>query len=140
MVVYRLGINDVDLAGKVCTKFYSIVPDKERIHSFLADNKNYFLVYVVGEEVAGYAYGYELQRVDGKSSMMYIHTIEVSPEYRRQGIGKRIINEITDICRKNGFYKMFLITNKSNIPAVLLYESMNGKVKHDDYVVFDYEF
>jgi len=139
MGVYRLGVNDIDLAIKVCIIFNSIKSDKEKVHSFLSDSKNYLLVYMVGEEVAGYAYGYELQRFDGKNSMMYIHAIEVIPEYRKQGIGTRIINEIADICRKNGFIKMFLITFKSNIPAVSLYESTNGKAKHDDYVVFDYE-
>jgi hypothetical protein len=55
MGVYRLGVNDMDLAIKVCKTFNSIEPDKEKVLSFLSDRKNYLLVYMIEEEIVGYA-------------------------------------------------------------------------------------
>lgn len=71
--------------------------------------------------------------------MMYMHAIEVLSEYRKQGIGKALMNELIRICKKNNFVKMFLITEKSNIPAITLYNVTGGKEKHNDYTVFDYD-
>lgn len=140
MNIQRLSISDVDVAIEASRIFYNTTPEKEKILSFLGDPRNYLLIYKVNDNIAGYAYGYELPRFDGKNSMMYLHAIEVLPEYRRQGFGREMMNEIIDICKKNNFLKMFLITEKSNVPAVALYEKTGGIVKHDDYTVFDYGF
>lgn len=139
MGVQRLNKNDIDIAILVSQIFNGNTPVHEKVLEFLSDAKNYLLVYKIDNKVVGFAYGYELQRFDGKNSMMYLHAIEVVTEFRRQGIGEKIINECVEICKKNGFIKMFLITTKSNIPAVTLYDSTGGKAKHEDYIVFDYE-
>lgn len=128
--IQRLKENDIVTAIQVSKIFNCVEPDHEKVLRFLSDAKNYLIIHRVGSAIAGIAYGYELQRFDGKNSMMYVHAIEVLPEYRRQGIGKEIMNELVDICKKNNFIKMFLITLKSNIPAVMLYDATGGKAKH----------
>lgn len=139
MGLYRLNKNDVDIAIEVSKVFKSTTPKEEKVQSFLSDSKNYLMIYKDDNKVVGFAYGFELQRFDGKNSMMYIHEIGVLPEYRRQGIGKAIINELIEICKEKDFMKMFLITMESNIPAVTLYERTGGKVNAKDYIVYDYE-
>jgi aminoglycoside 6'-N-acetyltransferase I len=138
--VQRLDNNDIDIAIQVSKIFYGTLPDRDKILRFLDDHKNYLLINKVNNNIAGFAYGYGLTRFDGKNSMMYLHAIEVLPEYRRQGIGKGMINELVEICKKNNFLKMFLITETSNIPAVALYEKTGGVEKYNNGILFDYEF
>jgi ribosomal protein S18 acetylase RimI-like enzyme len=50
-----------------------------------------------------------------------------------------MIEEITRICEEHGLCKIFLITNKSNVPACRLYETTGGKAIDDDSILYCYE-
>ena len=43
-------------------------------------------------------------------------------EYRRQRIGKKIMDALLEHCKKHGVAKVFLEVRESNIPAISLYE------------------
>ena len=52
----------------------------------------------------------------------YISNVAVSPEYRRQGIGDRLIEQL--VARANGLQLAFITleVRRSNIPAIELYQ------------------
>lgn len=84
----------------------------------------------------GFAYGYELNRLNSIGNMLYIHEVGVLPEFQRQGIGKQILCRIKSLCKLTGICRFFLFTEKSNQAACALYELTGGKPAHNDDISY----
>ncbi len=69
---------------------------------------------------------------------MFIYELEVAERYRRRGIAKSLIAMITDIARREGMMSSFVLTNRSNEPAVALYQQMGGRIPNGDDLMFVY--
>jgi ribosomal-protein-alanine N-acetyltransferase len=52
-----------------------------------------------------------------------IYNIVVSKEYKRQGIGSKLMSEMKRMLQVNGVRELFLEVRVSNKPAILLYKS-----------------
>lgn len=85
------------------------------IASELENELSLWLVALDGDRVAGYIGS---QTVLGEADML---NLAVSPEYRRQGIGRALVEEL--IARLNA-HCLTLEVRVSNAPARQLYESM----------------
>lgn len=48
----------------------------------------------------------------------------ISPDYRRQGIGTRLLNTVLSLCRSRGAKEITLLTGDDNIPAQAFYKSL----------------
>ena len=85
------------------------------------------------------ATAYVLRRMDDKKFELFFYEIGVAEDFRRQGVGKSLIEELKKVAREKRIGEMFVITNKSNVSAMKLYESTGGtpSAKADD-VVFSY--
>jgi ribosomal protein S18 acetylase RimI-like enzyme len=136
--IKRLTREDGLLMKQIVEKFKSVNTDINRIDAFLRNDLDYVVACIEDNVVVGFLLAYELQRFD-KNNMMYVHEVDVVPEYRRRGIGRQMIEEVIRICEECGVYKLFLITNKSNVPACRLYEVTGGKVVEDDSILYCYE-
>ena len=55
---------------------------------------------------------------------MEILTFGVIPEYRRQGMGIQLLNQMFEYAHQNSISKIFLDVVEDNIPAIKLYEKM----------------
>jgi GNAT superfamily N-acetyltransferase len=50
-----------------------------------------------------------LPRPDGqRRGLVYVHSVYTVPEYRRQGLARRILNAMIDYCRDNGWPRLSL--------------------------------
>jgi ribosomal protein S18 acetylase RimI-like enzyme len=78
-----------------------------------------------GRDVSGWCWGYHLIRPD-RSSMLYLHQLEVAEFHRGQGIGRALLGAFMRAGAQSGATKMFLTTGEANAPARALYESMGG--------------
>ena len=77
-----------------------------------------WLVAMDGEKVAGYVGS---QSVLGETDMM---NIAVSPDYRRQGIGEKLVVELIQKLTEKGNHSLTLEVRASNDPAQKLYEKL----------------
>lgn len=77
-----------------------------------------FLVAQVGEDVAGYIIAYHY------AESSHIVNIAVAPEYRRHGIGRRLLERAIEEARMDNLDFVFLEVRASSLPAQRLYESM----------------
>lgn len=89
--------------------------------NFLSEEKNHVFAVKVESVVIGFALAYELMRFDGNGNMLYLHQIEVLPEFRNQGMGINLMSHRLEHCKERGFLKLFLISEKSNRSAMALY-------------------
>lgn len=138
MVVKRIGKEDIELVKQIASRYKNIKIQDKTIKAFLDNSLNYIIVSLDNNKVAGFLIAYQLQRFDMSSNMMYIHEIQVDQNYRRQGYAKEMIEFMIDMSRNNQVYKLFLATNKSNTPAVCLYEKTGGVAKNIDDVLYTY--
>ena len=112
---------------------------EENVRQFLTNPMNWLFACIENGRIIGFAYGYELNRMDDIGNMLYIHEVNVLPEYHRQGIARTMLESIKSACKLLGMCRFFLITRKSNVPACKLYESVGGVSAHDDNDVYYFQ-
>ena len=78
----------------------------------------FWLVALEGDRVAGYVGS---QSVMGESDMM---NVAVHPDFRRQGIGRCLIEELILQLKNRDCYSLTLEVRASNAPAIALYEAL----------------
>lgn len=88
------------------------------IASELSNSLSCWLVAMEGEQVAGYIGS---QTVMGETDMM---NVAVAPDYRRQGVGEKLILTLVDILKARGSHWLMLEVRQSNAPARALYEKL----------------
>lgn len=52
-----------------------------------------------------------------------ITNIAVHPDYRREGIAKKMLSMVADICKEKGIERLCLEVKENNIPAIEFYKS-----------------
>lgn len=123
----KLHLSDLELVLQMNKDFRDGFIFKETARKFLSNPMNWIFACIQDKRIIGFAYGYELNRLDNKGNMLYIHEVGVLPEYQGQGIGFQILTDIKNICKFTGICRFFLFTQKHNIAACNLYEKAGGK-------------
>ena len=100
---------------KMC---FSMPWSEKSIASELENELSLWVVAVDGDTVAGYVGS---QSVLGETDMM---NIAVAPDYRRQGIGKKLVTELVAQLKAKGNHSLMLEVRSSNEPAKKLYENL----------------
>lgn len=88
------------------------------IASELDNRLSHWLVALDGGTVSGYI---------GSQSVLDtadIMNVAVHPDYRRQGIGEKLMLALTEQLRENGILFLMLEVRQSNAPAIALYEKL----------------
>lgn len=94
-------------------------PWSERsIESELTNPLALWLVAVDNDRVAGYVGS---QSVMGEADMM---NLAVDPEYRRMGVGKKLVEKLIDALSEEAVHSLTLEVRASNAGAISLYEKM----------------
>ena len=135
-VFRKLSISDLRLVLGMENRFRKNFVCEENARLFLSNPANWIFACVENDQIIGFAYGYELNRLDGFGNMLYIHEVGVLPEYHRQGIGRQMLDGIKALCKVSGVCRIFLFTQRTNLAACALYESAGGKPAHDDDVTY----
>ncbi len=134
--VKRLQKGDEELTQEIVDQFW---PGSKLNDEFLSKETNYLIAAYVDEVFAGFLYAYELDRIEQQRPMMFFYSIDVLNQYRRQGIGKRLIEELKHICAERNVSKMYVLTDEANVAAMRLYQSTGGKRVLPDNVLFVYK-
>ena len=95
--------------------------DPWSIRSITSELNNPLSLWIVAEDngtVAGYVGS---QSVLGEADMM---NLAVSPAFRRQGIGRKLVQELVARLKDKGVHILVLEVRTSNAPAISLYEQL----------------
>ena len=107
-------------------KFYN---NKSTI-SFIAKTNN---------KIVGFAYGYDIIHPNGKHAY-FLYSIGMLPDYQDKGYGTKLLSFIKDYISNNGYFEMFVLTDKGNPRACHVYEKLGGKNDYDDEICYVYDF
>ena len=111
----------------------------EVLKKFIDEKKNFGFIAKTNNKIVGFAFGYILLKPDGRK-VFYLDAIDVMPEYQGKGCGTGIISFARDYAKTLNCYKMYLITNRSNVSACKCYEKAGGINKADDEIIYVYDF
>ncbi len=140
--VRRLQPGDEELALQVVR---DLMPEEERDgrepglehrQRLLAQDTNYLIVALDGSRPVGFLTAYRMLSLCCDASMVYSFEIEVALVYRRQGIGKEMVNLLKGLCREDGVEDMWVGTENDNVAAKRLYESTGGVCSYPDNCEF----
>jgi ribosomal protein S18 acetylase RimI-like enzyme len=121
-VIVRASPATVDVLDEATRLFTGVAPGAGR---FVQSPGAVAFVAVDGPDVQGWCWGYLLVRPD-RTSMLYLHNLEVAESFRRRGIGRELLRSFMDAGAQLGAGKMFLTTGRDNRAARRLYESMGA--------------
>ena len=106
---------------------------------FFEDQKNILLVAHTEDKLSGFLWAYVLQSPHTPHPEMFLYSIDVFTEFRRQCIASQLIRELKKIAQTYRCREMFVPTSKSNEAAMGLYRKTLGKIENDDDVTFTYD-
>ena len=109
----------------------------EDLTKFINNKNSYGFIAELDNKIIGFATAYMLLKPDGRR-VLYLDTIDVMLEYQGKGYGTELISFARDYAKTIDCYKMYLITNKSNVSACKCYEKAGGINKVDDEIVYVY--
>ena len=108
--------------------YYNNKKEIKDLKKSISSRKKVFLVAESDNDVIGYVNGYLIDKEEVYiQKVAYLDHLCVSEKYRKQGIGKMLIDEFTKIMKEKGVKFIKLNAFENNIPAVSLYKKENFK-------------
>lgn len=119
--IRRLGPSDSDLVLSALHLFDS-PPTPEWTADFLSRQGHHLLVAFDGDLAVGFASCVEMAHPD-KGVELMIYELGVDEPYRRQGIGRLLVDRSVALARELGCYGAWTITEDDNDAALATYRS-----------------
>ncbi len=89
----------------------------------------------VGGEIRGIAH-YIVHFTTGQvNPVAYMQDVFVDPKHRRKGIGRRLVNEITEIAKREDWSRLYWLAQENNKEARAMYEHFGIKLNFTFYVL-----
>jgi ribosomal protein S18 acetylase RimI-like enzyme len=113
--------------------------DERYVKEFVEKSDNVLLVAYFGDKVAGVSLASKnYAPYKDNESWLYIDEVDVSPEFRRQGIGKMMMEKLFEIGQKMGLDEAWVGTEPDNDPANHLYKSLSPS-EMENFIGYTYK-
>ncbi|WP_193726010.1 ribosomal protein S18-alanine N-acetyltransferase [Anaerosacchariphilus polymeriproducens] len=121
--VYPMQEEDLEQVADIERKIFSLPWSKNAFYESMIRKDTIYLVAKEGQNVVGYS-GIYGSFEDGE-----ITNVAVEPAYRRQKVGKQLIEKLQEEAKKLGVTRFFLEVRESNKGAIELYKALGFKVE-----------
>lgn len=116
LAIRKMREEDVAEVARLEAEIFSDAWSESSIRSTLAQRQTILLTAFDDKKLIGYLMLYYVLEESE------IARIAVNPDYRRQGVGGRMLLELKDLCADNGISKILLDVRESNASARAFYE------------------
>src|SRR5688500_5102121 len=134
MLIRQIDKNDVPLICQLQKQLF----EEDIIHGFVPETaeeieksfNSYFLVAEINDEIIGFICG-KIRMSDGlavipKGSYLEIENLYVAPQFRKQGIGGRLVDELLTKAKQNNIAYALLYSAAKDLHGILkFYEQHN---------------
>lgn len=115
------------------------LPDLEASRRYLSEDRNvFFMAYKDGLPI-GFLRGSTLLQLKTRRKQMFFYEIGVDKNFRRQGIGKRLVEKLIEYCRTRDYEEIFVLTSPTNQAAIKLYISTGAVTETDGDRMYVYK-
>ena len=123
--VERLGPGDEDRLADAAPGVFDNAVDPDLAGRFLAGGHNVLVAAFEGKRSVGFASGLIYLHPD-KPLHLWVNEVGVAPAYRRQGIGKRLMQAMRRVAAEEGCSECWLLAAPDDAAANALYRSLAG--------------
>ncbi len=140
LAILRLAEVNHALAMQLGTLFdEGVAWDARQGRSFLEDPNTCFLVAFWDQRPCGFVTAYRLPRFDQQQAEVLLYEIGVDEDYRKRGIATALIDETKRWAAEVGAEEVWVLTNRSNLPAMAMFRSTSGEEDEaPDITMFTY--
>lgn len=141
----RITIKRITSSGKIPISQINSLLDKgrewdiEQGKKFIENLDNALFLAFWEEEAAGFLTAHRLQRLDKRKAGVLLYEIGVNENFRQRGIGKALIETVKNWGREVSADEVWVLTNKSNVPANALYQSVGGVTENPDDIMYAFK-
>jgi len=135
--IKSLSQGDEDVLRNVASDVFDNELDENLVTEFLADSRHHIVVAIDAGLVVGFASAVHYVHPD-KQPELWINEVGVTPTHQRQGIGKKLLQEMFLKAKSLGCNEAWVLTNRSNTPAMKLYASVTESETPEDVVMFNF--
>jgi ribosomal-protein-alanine N-acetyltransferase len=121
IVIERMQTADLDALMEIEVRSFSLPWSRQSYEELWPLESIEIWVGKVDGEIAGY---YLVQTMADEQEL---HTFAVKPEYRKQGIGRKLLKHMTEGAFERGIGKIYLQVRPSNAEARSLYDGLGFK-------------
>ena len=123
--IRKLGPGDESVLDRVAQDVFDEPVRAERLAAYLAEPGHHMIVAIVDGEVVGQCAAV-VHRHPDKVTELYIDEVGVTPAFQRQGIARKMLEEMFSLGKALGCEEAWVGTEPDNLPARGLYEAARG--------------
>ncbi|MEM9970703.1 MAG: GNAT family N-acetyltransferase [Pseudomonadota bacterium] len=127
ITIRELGPEDAHILDRARPGTFDNPVNPALAYAFLVTGVNEMVVALCAGEVVGFASGTALMHPD-KPTAFFVNELSVHDDFRRQGIGRRLMHRIVEVARDRGCEGIWLATEQDNTAARQLYAGMTDDV------------
>lgn len=134
--IRQVRVGDESLFDRVAVDVFDAPIDRRRLAAYLTAPGHHMLVGLHGGEVVAQVAAV-IHRHPDKPTELYIDEVGVTPALRRQGIARRMLDEMFALGEALGCEEAWVGTEPDNVPAQGLYESRGATA--NPFVMYVFE-
>jgi ribosomal protein S18 acetylase RimI-like enzyme len=112
--------------------------DARLTSEFLNEPRHHLAVAIDDGVVVGFVSAVDYLHPD-KPRELWINEIAVASTHRNRGVGKQLLRAMLDLAHTRGCREAWVLTDRSNAPAMRLYTSLGGTEAPRDQVMFTFK-
>ena len=110
----------------------------DQARSFVANPDNFLLLATTPDLICGILIAHRLQRLDSLRAEVLLYSIDVHASMQRRGIGRALVKATTAWAQALDADNTWVLTERSNLPAMALYRAAGGTDDIPDVVMFTF--
>jgi ribosomal protein S18 acetylase RimI-like enzyme len=133
-----LKAGEQSVLERVAPEVFDEAIDAHAAQLFLADPRHHLAVAIDAGVVVGFASGVHYFHPDKPQPELFVNEVGVAPSHQGRGLGKAILACLLQHGRALGCAQAWVLTDRSNAPAMRLYAGGGGRESSSDQVMFSF--
>lgn len=113
------------------------MPAEKHLESLLTNKGITFLVAEMDNIIVAGLTAHDLPSTYFESNEVYVYDLAVAKKHQRKGIGRKLLAELTKICKTKGESEFFLQADLDDINAIAFYRACGGM--EENVIHFSYD-
>lgn len=136
--IRMLGAGDEAVLSRVAHDVFDDPVDPAATRAFLSDPHHHLAVAIERGVVVGFVAAVHYHHPDKPAPEMWINEVGVASTHRQRGIGKAVLGAMIEHARAVGCTEAWVLTDRTNQPAMRLYQSLGGSERPHDQVMLTF--